>query len=129
MIRPLDTARILEQGRHHRHGRSAAVREAAERDFGIAAALHAGGIEEVFDIVCRQNGVPDEHASRSDLVVYIRTLGEYRDVGHIPGALLSEDWHIKRADNPALVATPREAKAFFESLGIGDGVGNADAAR
>lgn len=52
-----------------------AFRQAAERDFGIAAALHAGDAEEAFDIVTRQNGVPDEHAARIGLLIYIRTLG------------------------------------------------------
>jgi hypothetical protein len=49
----------------------------ATRDgaFSLAAALHAGGIEEAFDIVTRGNQVPDRDASRLELMVYIRTLG------------------------------------------------------
>ena len=57
-----------------------AFRLARERDFGIAAALHAGSVEEAFDIVTHQNGVPDEDAGRVQLLVYIRTLG--RDWQH-----------------------------------------------
>lgn len=50
--------------------------EVARRDgFPIAAALHAGGVEEAFDIVTRGNQVPDEDAARLELMVYIRTLG------------------------------------------------------
>lgn len=44
-------------------------------DVALAAALHAPGAEEAFDVVCRGNGVPDEHASRVAIVVYIRSLG------------------------------------------------------
>ena len=57
--------------------------------------------------------------------------------GHIPGAVFSPDWQIKGTQNTRLVAPPEEAKAWFESAGIGDGtlvVGydrsrNRDAAR
>ena len=41
----------------------------------LAAALHAPGAEEAIDVVCRGSGVPDEHASRIAIVVYIRSLG------------------------------------------------------
>lgn len=44
-------------------------------DVALAAALHAPGAEEAFEIVCRGNGVPDEHASRIALVVYSVSLG------------------------------------------------------
>jgi thiosulfate/3-mercaptopyruvate sulfurtransferase len=40
--------------------------------------------------------------------------------GHIPGAARSVDWQIKGSANPKLVAPPDEAKAWFESVGIGD---------
>jgi hypothetical protein len=41
----------------------------------LAAALHAPGPDEAIQIVCRGNGVPDEHAKHIALVVYIRSLG------------------------------------------------------
>ena len=44
-------------------------------DVALAAALHAPGPDEAIDIVCRGNGVPDEHAARIAIVVYIRSLG------------------------------------------------------
>jgi hypothetical protein len=44
-------------------------------DIALAAALHAPGADEAIEVVCRGNGVPDEHASRIELVVYIRSLG------------------------------------------------------
>ena len=57
--------------------------------------------------------------------------------GHIPGAVVSPDWQIKGFKNPKLVAPPDEARAWFESLGIGgdtlvvgyDRARNRDAAR
>lgn len=41
----------------------------------LATALHAPGIEECFDIICKENGVPDELAAKLSLVVYLRSLG------------------------------------------------------
>ena len=43
--------------------------------FALATALHAPGIEEAFAVVCGRNAVPDEDASRLDLMVYMRSLG------------------------------------------------------
>ena len=40
--------------------------------------------------------------------------------GHIPGAIVSPDWQIKGSANKRLVAPPEEAKAWFESVGVGD---------
>lgn len=48
-----------------------------ERGYALAAALHASGVAEAFAVVCDGNGVPDEHASRIQLAVYIRSLGEW----------------------------------------------------
>lgn len=48
------------------------------RGFALAAALHASGVEEAFEIVCERNGVPDEDASRIQLAVYIRSLGAWQ---------------------------------------------------
>lgn len=42
------------------------------------------------------------------------------EAGHIPGAALSPTWQIKGSANPRLVAPPDEAKAWFESVGVGD---------
>ena len=52
-----------------------AFRAAREQDFGLAAALHAGSVEEAFEIVAHGNRVPDEDAARLELLIYIRTLG------------------------------------------------------
>ncbi|MBM3141184.1 MAG: hypothetical protein FJZ92_13515 [Chloroflexi bacterium] len=49
---------------------------ALERGFSLATALHAPGAREAFEIICRENAVPDAHAARLDLAVYIRTLGD-----------------------------------------------------
>lgn len=51
------------------------VFSAVERGFALATALHAGGIEEAFEVITGANAVPDEDAGRIDLVVYIRSLG------------------------------------------------------
>lgn len=48
---------------------------ALEDGFALATALHSSGTEETFDVICRQNAVPDEDAERISLVVYIRSLG------------------------------------------------------
>ena len=47
------------------------------RGHAIATALHADGIESAFGVIA-ENGVPDEHASLMDLVVYIRSLGPWQ---------------------------------------------------
>lgn len=54
------------------------VRQAlAAGGFSLATALHAGSVEEAFDVITRQNRVPDEHAARIDLMVYIRSIGHW----------------------------------------------------
>ena len=46
------------------------------RGYALATALHAPGLDEAFAVLTRGNGVPDEDASRIDLMVYIRSLGD-----------------------------------------------------
>ena len=41
------------------------------------------------------------------------------ETGHIPGAALSPTWQIKGSEQKRLVSPPDEAKAWFESVGIG----------
>lgn len=48
---------------------------ARERGFSLAAALHAPGLAEAFDIVTGQNRVADADAATLEVMVYIRTLG------------------------------------------------------
>ena len=43
----------------------------------LATALHAPDPEEAFAIICQGCGVPDAHAGRISLVVYLRSLGEW----------------------------------------------------
>ncbi|MFH1560507.1 MAG: hypothetical protein ABID84_03760 [Chloroflexota bacterium] len=43
--------------------------------YSLATALHASGLEETFDIICKGNGVTDQAASRIDLMLYIRRFG------------------------------------------------------
>ena len=49
---------------------------ALERGFSLATALHAPGIDEAFEVICGQNGVPGADAGRLDLAVYIATVGD-----------------------------------------------------
>jgi hypothetical protein len=43
----------------------------------LATALHAPDPDEAFGIICQGCGVPDAHAARISLVVYLRSLGEW----------------------------------------------------
>ena len=43
----------------------------------LATALHAPDPDEAFAIICRGCGVPDAHAARISLVVYLRSLGPW----------------------------------------------------
>jgi type IV secretory pathway ATPase VirB11/archaellum biosynthesis ATPase len=98
------------------------VFEALGRGFSLATSLHAGGVDEAFDIITRQNGVPDAHAARIDLVVYIRSLGRdwenpdrrvvaevhevQRVAGGRPDAICLHRW-VEKADRFEAVASPR----------------------
>lgn len=48
------------------------------RGHSLAAALHAPAVEEAFEIVCGQNGVSDGEASRIELAVSLRSLGDWQ---------------------------------------------------
>ena len=53
--------------------------EAARSDgHAIATALHADGVESAFEVIA-QNGVTDEQASLIDVVVYIRSIGQWQN--------------------------------------------------
>ena len=47
--------------------------------YSLVTALHAPGLEEAFDVICQGNDVPDEAASRIDLMLYIRRFGDDLD--------------------------------------------------
>lgn len=49
---------------------------ALEQGFSLATALHAGSVNEAFEVLTRENGVPVDQAARIDLVVYIRSIGD-----------------------------------------------------
>jgi hypothetical protein len=49
----------------------------AEGKFALATALHAGSFEEAMAVITHENGVPPERAASIDLVVYIRSIGEW----------------------------------------------------
>ena len=52
------------------------VFDALGSGYSLATALHAPGLQETFDVICRGNGVTDQDASRIDLMVYIRRFGD-----------------------------------------------------
>jgi hypothetical protein len=49
---------------------------ALDRGYALATALHAPGLDEAFAVLRDGNGVPDEHASHIDVMVYLRSLGD-----------------------------------------------------
>ena len=51
---------------------------ALRRGFSLATALHADGLEAAFDVITRANEVPDQDAGRLELMVYIRSIGDWR---------------------------------------------------
>lgn len=44
--------------------------------YSLATALHAPGLDETFDVICRGNGVGDEAASGINFVLYVRRFGD-----------------------------------------------------
>lgn len=71
---------------------------ALDRGFSLATALHASGVDEAFEVLTRENGVPAEQAARIGLVAYIRSIGD--------------DWsHPER----------RAVAAVAETIGVRDG--------
>lgn len=97
------------------------VFEAASRGFSLATALHAPGLDQAIEVITGPNGVPDEHASVLDLVVYIRSLGEWQDpsrravaeiheldsvVDGRPRARLLHRWH-EQPDEFEVVESPQ----------------------
>ena len=62
-----------------------------------------------------------EHLNDSNVrIIEMAQDGADFEAGHIPGAALSPSWQIKGAERTRLVAPPDEAKAWFESVGVGD---------
>ena len=62
-----------------------------------------------------------EHLNDPDVVIVeVAPDSSEFEVGHIPGARLGPTPQIKGSENKRLVAPPDEAKAWMESVGIGD---------
>jgi hypothetical protein len=64
--------------------------------FSLATALHAGGLEEAFAVITAENGVPDEHAAYLDLMLYIRSLGDWRSPSRRAVAAIYEIENVVR---------------------------------
>src|SRR5207247_2099816 len=47
--------------------------------YSLATALHAPDVPSAFDVLCRENGVSDEAASRVNLVLHLLRFGENPD--------------------------------------------------
>lgn len=47
--------------------------------FSLATTMHAAGVDDVFDQICRGNGIGDEDASKVDYVVYVERRGDNED--------------------------------------------------
>ena len=62
---------------------------AADRGYALAAALHAPTVEEAFAAVCSGCRVPDDHAAKIQLAVYLRSIGEW----HAPSRRVVEAVH------------------------------------
>ena len=43
--------------------------------YSMATALHAPGVEDTFAVICKENGVSDQDASRIGMMIYIRRFG------------------------------------------------------
>ncbi len=72
------------------------------------------------DLLVETDWLADHLGDPNVRVVEMAQEGGDFEAGHIPGAALSPTWQIKGTENTRLVAPPDEAKAWFESVGIGD---------
>ncbi len=52
------------------------VFQTVQAGFSLATSLHASSLWEAFRLICEENGVPDEDASRIDYVVYLVRMGD-----------------------------------------------------
>ncbi len=85
--------------------------------FSLATALHAPGVVQAFDVITRENRVPDEQAARLDLVVYIRSLGEWRNPVRRAVAAMYEIQGVKAGRPDArLLHRWLEAEDRFEAV-------------
>lgn len=89
---------------------------ALERGFSLATALHAGSIGAAFDIITRVNDVPNEQEGAIDVVVYVRSLGDWR----VPNRRVVEQlWEVDSVDTDGararLIEGWDEAADRFES--------------
>ncbi len=65
---------------------------ALDRGFSVVTALHAGGVEEAFEVLTEQNRVPEAQAARIDFVVYIRSIGPWsRPSRRVVAAIVEAD--------------------------------------
>ena len=52
------------------------VFQTVQAGFSLATSLHASSLWEAFRLICEENGVPDDDASRIDYVVYLVRMGD-----------------------------------------------------
>ena len=72
------------------------------------------------DLLVETDWLAEHLADPNVRVVEMAEDGGDFEAGHIPGAALSPTWQVKGSEQKRLVAPPDEARAWFESVGIGD---------
>ena len=110
-----------------------------DRGYALATALHAPGVREAFEVLTSGNGLSDAHASHLQLMVYIRSLGEWsaptrRAVAEmheidgvsrgVPNARLLFRWdeaadRFDAVDQPAFLGGSQDLDAIAERLDRG----------
>ena len=100
--------------------------------YSLAVALHAPGLQETFDAICRGNGITDDQASRIGLMLYIRLFGddpytfwrrlaEVHEIDRVEGGRpigrLLQRW-VEGEDRFESVETPQRIQASAQDMAI-----------
>lgn len=83
---------------------------AVDRGFSLVTALHAGSPDEAFEVLTRENGIPDRQAARIDIVVYIRSIGPWSRPSRRVVAAIAETDGVH----------PRQARLLHRWIETGD---------
>lgn len=101
------------------------VFDTLDAGYSLAVALHAPGLQETFDAICRGNGVTDDQASRLGIMLYIlrfgdapenfwRRLAQVYEIDRVengrPMGRLLHRW-VEEGDRFEAVAAPRRVRA------------------
>ncbi|TAJ18936.1 MAG: hypothetical protein EPO65_07895 [Dehalococcoidia bacterium] len=83
---------------------------ALDRGFSLVTALHAGSPDEAFEVLTRENGIPEVQAARIDIVVYIRSIGPWSRPSRRVVAAIAETDGVH----------PRQARLLHRWIEAGD---------